>query len=253
VPKNHPLAAQYGGGTAATPTAPGATTPTYGTSGSIPGQAGNASTYSTTPGAAPLPNTTNQGTQDVVRNSYLDTIAKGTNVDRNDPMFRMQSDAFSAAQERQRRNAQDDLGEAAFAAGQRGVGGNLVEQRMIDETAARNVGQFEAGLVGQELQQRRDDIRNALSSLGGMIQGDQAAALQRELAALDAAIKRESLAQTGSLGTADLSLRDKLGTGALNVDLLRALLQNQQIGNQLGFDVSQFDWRRLMDAANLSR
>ena len=253
VPKDHPLygtpgyvgstGAGGGGGAGAggtTYTPPNAAPGTPGAT-AIDTQNQNAQTYSTTPGAAPSNATTNQGTQDVVRNSYLQTLQKGTAVDTTDPNFRQQADAFGSAQERARRNMIDDAGEAAFAAGARGAGGNLVEQRMINEGAARNVGQFEAELVGRELQSRRDEIKNALGSLGGMIDNDQRNALQRELAALDAAIKRESLAQTGSLGSQDLSLRNKLGTGALNIDLIRTLLQNQQFGTSTGVDMGQFE------------
>jgi hypothetical protein len=71
----------------------------------------------------------------------------------------------------------------------------------------------------------------------GMISDDQTRALQKQLADMDAAIKQQSIAQTGALGSADLALRDKLGTGALNLDTMKALLQNQQFGSNLGFDI----------------
>ncbi|HEX6274239.1 MAG TPA: hypothetical protein VFZ53_14460 [Polyangiaceae bacterium] len=246
VDKNHPL---YGtpGYVGSTPGSGGAgaappTTGYYptGEPGTTPinQQNQNAQTYSQTPGAAPSNNTTNQGTQDVVRNTYLQSIQKGTAVDTNDPNFRQQADAYAAGQERARRNALDSAAQAGSAAGGYTTGGDDVERRMIDEAMGRNVGQFEAELVGRELQSRREEIQNALTSLRGMISGDQAMALERELAALDAAIKRESLAQTGSLGQQDLNLRDKLGTGALNVDLIRAMLQNQQFGQSFGLDLA---------------
>ena len=90
---------------------------------------------------------------------------------------------------------------------------------------------------GRELQNRRSEIQNALSSMKGMISDDQTRALQKQLADMDAAIKQQSIAQTGALGSADLALRDKLGTGALNLDTMKALLQNQQFGSNLGFDI----------------
>ena len=114
--------------------------------------------------------------------------------------------------------------------------------------SARNVGQFEGALVGRELESRRDEIKNALASLGGLIGDDQKLALNRELAALDAAIKREGIAQQGAaaagqlaLGGQELSLKDKLGTGALNIDLLRALLQNQQFGTDAGIRIGDLE------------
>lgn len=238
VPKGHPLygTAGYVGssaGSALQQQAPDRAMPVQ----TVSGQAQAAQTYSATPGAAPTQNTMNQGAQDVVRNSYLQRATQGTTIDRNDPNIRQQSDAYGAAQERARRNAVDQAAEASFAAGTRGSGAERTEQRMISENAARNVGQFEAALVGRELENRRDEIKTALEAMRGQITVEQQATLQRELANLEAAIKRESLAQSGSLGAQDIQLRDKLGTGALNADLMRILLQNQQFDKNLGFDI----------------
>lgn len=226
--------------TNAAPGTPGAT--------NLATQNANAQTYSLTPGAAPVNNTTNAATQDVVRNSYLDTLSRGTNVDTNDPTFRMQADAFGAAQERARRNAIDDSAQANFAEGTRGSGAENIERRMADEASARNQGTFEAGLVGQELQSRRSEIQNALASLGGMIDNDQKMALTRELANLDAAIKREGLTQTGQLGNRDIDVREQLGLGGLNVNLISALLGNQNFNDQLGFNVSNSAVQNLLRA-----
>lgn len=251
VPKDHPLAQSAplvptGGGVAPPAGAAGPYTPPNlapGTPGSSPldTQLDNAQTYSQTPGGAPLNNTTNQGTQDSVRNAYLQQIQKGTSVDTNDPNFRMQADAFAAAQERARRNQLDDVAQSSFQSNSRGSGAEQIERRMMDERAAQNVGSFEADLVGRELTNRRDEIKNALAELGGMISNDQKNALQRELAALDASIKQQSINQTGSLGSRDLDLRDKLGTGALNIDMLRALLQNEQFGVDSGIRIGDLE------------
>lgn len=251
VPQGHPL---YGtpGYVGSTPQSGGAP-PAGGTPGqpaqgqtTIPGQAQAASSYSNTPTAAPSPYTSNQGTQDVLRNSYLQRATQGTTIDTNDPNFRQQADAYAAAQERFRRNTIDDASQAAFAGGFRGSGAETLAERMANEAAGRNVGQFEAQLVGKELQSRRDEISDALSGLKGIISTDQAAGLQRELAALDAAIKRESLSQSGSLGGRELDIRENLGQGALNVDLMRALLQNQQFGQELGLNIGQSEMNYLL-------
>lgn len=253
VPVGHPDAqGAAAGGVAGAPAAGAAAPGAAGVSTVAPGAAGvptslaqqtaNAQTYSQTPGAAPANNSTNAGTQDAVRNTYLQTLQKGTAVDTNDANFRQQADAFSAAQERARRNAIDDSAQRNFSEGTSGSGAENIERRMADEASARNQGQFEAQLVGQELTSRRDEIRNALSSLGGMIDSDQRNALARELAALDAAIKRESIAQTGQLGNAQLSLQDRLGTGALNIDMLRAMLQQQQFGSTFGLDMANSEF-----------
>jgi hypothetical protein len=240
VPKDHPLAKTHLASnpvTAAAPATPGAAAPT-----TVAGAATAASTYSSTPGAAPNPYTANQGTQDVVRNSYLERATQGTTIDRNDPNFRQQVDPYAAAQERARRGYISEAAERLSARGKAGSGELDLERRIASERAGQATGLFESQLVARELQNRRDEIKDALTNLKGLISADQAGALQRELAELEAALKREGLAQSGSLGSADLSLRDKLGTGALNVDLLRALLQNDQFNKGQSLNWSIFDW-----------
>jgi len=217
-------------------TAPPAGSPT--TAGSIPQQAGNASTYSQTPGAAPVQNTTNQGTQDVVRNSYLQQATQGTTIDRNDPNFKQQVDPYNAAVERQKQGYLADAAERMSAKGMGDSGAMDTERRMANERAGEAQGSFESQLVGRELQNRRAEIQNALASLGSMVNSDQGRALQKQLADLDAQLKQAGLSQSGSLGAQELALKDKLGTGGLNIDLMRLLQQGQQFGDQLGFNVA---------------
>lgn len=235
VPRDHPLAQPYLSQSPNTPATAGTAANTPGNT--VQGQSSAAQTYSATPGAAPAPFTSNQGTQDVVRNTYLQQATQGTTIDRNDPNFRQQADAYSATQDRARRQYQSEAAERLSAQGLGNSGAMQQERRFSDEQAANSKGQFESELVARELTNRRDEIKDALSGLHGMVSGDQAAALQQQLAQLDAAIKREGLAQSGTLGARDLSIKDKLGTGALNVDLMKALLQNQQFGKDLGLRI----------------
>jgi hypothetical protein len=217
-----------------TPPAPGAgTTPT-----SVGDQGVNAQTYSQTPGAAPTQSTANQGTQDVVRNSYLQQATQGTTVDTQSPEFRQQVDPYAAAQERARRQYESSQAERLSAKGMGGSGQMDLERRFAAEKAGQNTGMFEAQLVGRELQNKRSEIQNALQQLGNTISGDQQRALQMELAKIDAQLKQAGLDLQGSLGFQELGLKDKLGTGALNVDMMRALLQNQQFGQNLGFNIA---------------
>ncbi len=192
-------------------------------------------TYSTTPGAAPTQNTTNQGTQDVVRNSYLERALQPATVDPNDPVIRQQADVYAAAQERARRNVASQNAESYGATGQ--VGTQSVQDRIANEAAAQNSASFESQLVANELQNKRAQISDALEKLGGMISGDQARALQDKLAQIDAQLKQASLAQSGALGGRELDIKQALGEGSLNLDLIRTLLQNQQFNNQLGFNI----------------
>ena len=206
------------------------------TANNVGTQAGNAQTYSNTPGSAPTQNTTNQGTQDVLRNKYLQQVVQGTSIDaQNDPNIRQQSDAFGAAQERARRDQASDIAEKFAGSGQ--TGAQNVETRLLNERASQGRASFEADLVGRELQTRRDEINNAMSQLGGMLSDDQNRALQKELANIDAQLKKAGISSSEALGRAELALKDKLGMGGLNVDLARLLQGNQQFNKDLGFRI----------------
>lgn len=228
-------------GAGGTPTAAPGSAPA-GTPGApaqtVPGQAGAAQTYSATPGATPTPTTTNQGTQDVVRNSYLQQATQGTAINRNDPNFKQQTDAFGATQDRARGQYASEAAERLSAKGLGNSGAMQQEQRLADERAATAKGGFEAQLVGRELENRRNEIQQSLGNLRGMISGDQQLALQKELAQLDAQLKQAGIDQSGSLGAQELALKNKLGTGGLNIDLMRLLQQGQQFGDTMGFNVA---------------
>lgn len=221
VPKSHPLAQQQTATAPKPATAPVPTTAPAPAPKTVATQGAAAQTYSATPAAAPAANTTNQGTQDVLRNMYLQRALQPGTIDPNSPDIRQQSDSFSAAAERARRDAVANNAESHAGTGDTGAQG--VEQRSINEKAAQARGSFEAQLVGQAAQQRKAEITDALQQLGGMISGDQARALQQELAKLNAQIQQSQIASN-----------EKLGMGSINVDLARALLQNQQANNSLG-------------------
>jgi hypothetical protein len=201
---------------------------------SVPQQASNAQTYSQAPGAAPTQTTTNQGTQDVVRNSYLQQATQGTQVDANDPNIRQQVTPFAAAVERQKR---DYLGDQAEQAGPYATGAARGQARMAGERAGQAVGTFEADLIGRELQNRRAEIQNALTNLSGMISGDQARQLQQELADLNAELTRLGINTNARVAGDDLALRERLARlqDAYNY---AALNQNQrQFSDTLGFNI----------------
>jgi hypothetical protein len=222
LPKSHPKAQQYlpAAGAPAAGAAPVATT--------VPGQAAVAQTYTATPGAAPTAPSTNAGTQDVVRNSYLQQATQGTVIDQNDPNFRQQADTYAASQERARRNQIADNAEAFSAAGS-GMGGSGaqdVQNRLTNERAAQGTASFEAELVGRELTNRREEVQTALSALAGMGENDQTRALQRELAELDAQIRRAGIASS-----------EKLGMAGIAVDRDRLTMQDKHFGLDLGFRI----------------
>lgn len=58
---------------------------------------------------------------------------------------------------------------------------------------------------------------------------------------VDAALKRMGIESQTALGQGDLALRDKLGTGGLNAQIMQMLLQNDQFGKSLGADLGKFN------------
>lgn len=75
-----------------------------------------------------------------------------------------------------------------------------------------------------------------------MISDDQKLALQKELAALDAAVKRETSGGQIALGNREVDVKESLGMGAINVDLLKALLGRDESINGQSLDWAKFDW-----------
>lgn len=157
-------------------------------------------------------------------------------IDRNDPIIRAQADAFSANQERATRNYLGDLAERS------GPLANLQgQQRIAAERLGQATGGFEAELLGRELSARRSEIADALNSMRGILSGDQQAELQRELAALDAAIRDKQLNQNSSQFGSDLAYR--YANLAQQGDQFSRNLgqQESQFGRQLGFNYANLD------------
>ena len=194
------------------------------------------------PNSAPTPYSTAPDMQKQVTDSYMTRAQQGTEINPQDPNIRQQVDPYAAAQERQRRQYETSQAERLSTQGLGSSGAMDLERRRAMETAGQNTGAFESQLIGRELESRRNEISDALKSLGGMVESDQGRQLQRELAAIDAAIKREGIAAGVSTSDKELGLKDKLGMAGINVDLLRAMLQNQQFDKGQSLDWSRFDW-----------
>lgn len=169
----------------------------------------------------PMMDDPNRSKWDELYNQLLQRSQQGLAIDRNDPIIRAQADAFAANQDRQKRNMLGDLAEKAgpYASGQ--LQG---QDRMLTEKAGQATGGFEAGLMGDELKTRRDEIAQALQSRQSMLTFEQQQALQEKLAQLNAAIQREQMSQQNSqflsqlgFNTADRSSYwDAIRSGLLN-------------------------------------
>jgi hypothetical protein len=182
----------------------------------------------------PDPYTTDPNNQDEFLKLLMSRMTQGTEIDPNDPNIRQQVAPYAAAIERQKRSTMSDMAEQA---GPLASGALRGQERMLGERAGQAVGGFEADLVGRELQNRRDEIRQAMEQYGGVLDADQQRQLSRELATLDAQLKQMGISSQEGLGYAELGLKEKLGTAGLNIDLMRLLQQGQQFGDDLGFRV----------------
>lgn len=154
-------------------------------------------------------------------------------VDRNDPMVRQQADAYSANAERQSRGYLADLAERA------GPTANLLgEQRLAHERVGQATGTFEAGLIGKELQARRDEIAQALAQMGNALSADQARGLQQQLATIDGVMKQKGFDIQSQLGNRGLDVQSQLGNRGLDIDWQKALMSNDQFTAQLGLNAA---------------
>lgn len=162
---------------------------------------------------------------------------QGLNLTGEDPIIKGQVDHYRAESERARRNLQSDMAEGGKAM-------TPTQLAMSQERTGRDVGGFQAELMGRELSARRQEISEALA-LGAdfLTEGDRLS-LQRELGLLDNEIRKHQLTLQGQ----DLALRRELGIGGLGNDLLRTLLGNQQFYSDLGYrsanSAAEWDARR---------
>jgi hypothetical protein len=190
----------------------------------------------------------------------------------DDPALKAQSDAYAVGQQRSLDAARSAMAERAAADGSSGVNSGAFDSGLagLYQQQGENQAGFNANLVGNELTQQRNQLAQYAAIAGNTLSGEDARALQERIANLDAQIKREEMAQqggqfsqsldeqkratdldaaiknagiaqSGALGQGDLSLRDKLGTGGLNAQLLQLLMQNSQFGQNLGANVGMFN------------
>ncbi len=130
----------------------------------------------------------NKERADGLYSTLSDRANQGLAINRNDPIIRGQADAYSANEERSKRNYLGDIAESS------GQYANLRgEQRMANERVGQRTGAFEANLHAGELQAKRQEIAQALSGMAGILSADQQRELQLKLSMFDQAIKEQSV------------------------------------------------------------
>ena len=143
---------------------------------------------------------------DMLWQQLMDRAKQGINVTREDQAVRGQADAYSAQEERARRNFLSDTAErnSPYSTG-------TMDQaaRMSAASMGQRVGAMEASLIGKEIQTRRNEIQHALDSMGSLLTEQQRQALTKELAQMDNALERHRIDSQGSQFAAGLSQADR--------------------------------------------
>ncbi len=195
------------------------------------------------PGATPATPAAEPTTiADAFKTSLIDML-NGANKTptMDDPTIKAQADAYAVQQTRASEAQRAQAAERLAAQGLGSSGAADTTYSDLLERQGENQGTFNAGLLGKELQDRRQQLIQAASIAGNTLNAEQARALQKELADLDAQIRREGIAAQGSIaGAANATQQYGINTNA-NLGLLQALLGNQfnnasltQQGNQFG-------------------
>lgn len=201
----------------------------------------------TTSGQTALGNTgpadqaiTTNGMQALMRDRLIN-LMEAPNPSIQDPNLAPAMSAFSAAQNRATGRQVRQNAESFGAAGLESSGARNAADSAAFEQQGLNEGTFGANLVTQQLESQRQQATQALQM--AMAAGDQDASrlLQDRLAQLNATLQREGLTQQGKLGQADIDLRNRLGTGNLNLGLLGLAQQGRQFNDSLGWDMSKYE------------
>ncbi len=167
---------------------------------------------------------------DALYGQLMQRATQGTNVDKNDPVIRAQTEAFTANTDRAQRNY---LADRAESLGPYSSGAMRGEGRMATERAGQAAGGFQAQLMGRELTARRDEIQNALSGMQGMLSADQTRELQKQLGLLNHSIQQQGI-----------------GLGQQGLGLQAKGMENQQnnfydtLGLQAENQANTWDWMR---------
>lgn len=192
-----------------------------------------------------------------------------------DPTLQPVSDAYRSGQQRNYERLRSAAAERAAQDGTLQSGGFDAEALgYLQDTNAQSAA-FDANLVREEVQARREELVTAIQIANQMGQFDQAQQLQQQLALLDGALRQQGmqmdfglrsrgldLQEQGMnmdfglrsrgldiqqmLGRGDLDFRQRgldlqgqLGRGDLGLRLLQSLLQNDQFFSQLGLSAAQ--------------
>lgn len=131
-----------------------------------------------------------QAQADALYNTLMGEANQSLNITPDDPIIKGQTDAYAAQAQNQWRNTMSAIAEKG------GANYNTdAESRAVGEQLAQGTAGFQAKLMANELQSRRDQINQSLSQAAGLLTAEQQAALQDELGRIDAMIGQSEFGQ----------------------------------------------------------
>jgi hypothetical protein len=130
------------------------------------------------------------GRADDLYSMLMQRAQQGLNVNPKDEIIRNQVDSFGANEERSRRNYLNEVAEQAGP-----IANTSAERRSSAEKVAQDTAGFQAQLMGRELEARRNEIAQALFMMGSLLTDEQRMNLQRQLALLENALGKDTLAE----------------------------------------------------------
>ncbi len=168
--------------------------------------------------AQQLPGTVQQ-MDPALKAAIAQLLAEGnTPVSAQDPIISGQVQAFKQQQDQSLRDLKASNAETAAYEGTPTASTDLSNQR-AQEVAGQNTGSFQATLMGNELQNRRQQVTQALQ----FAQGSDQQALQLELANLNAAIAQQGIGTQNQQFYDNLGVNTALDQAGLNQSLLAGL------------------------------
>jgi len=158
-----------------------------------------------------------------------------------DPALKAQSEAFSLQQTRAKERAREALAERRGAnaeAGGAGVNSGGFDQDLVglEQAQGEATGAHDAGLLSNELQQRRSQLMQAAALAGNTLDNESRLAMQKQLADVDAEIRRTGMAQQGSQFDKSLAQSGGQFEQSLALDSRRVDEASKQWGQQFGLE-----------------
>lgn len=222
------------------------------------------------PGAPPVEPTPDdpgidQYVSDELRRRLLEMLQESVGeVDPNDPALVARRNAFLRGQNRGLERQRNALAERNAAEGTLETGGFDTDVNQLYTEATGREADFEANLIGEEIQGQRARLQQAMALAAEMGDSEAARNLQLQIAEMDQELRRlgitsdtdlrrQALALQERLGLSDLELRRMLGVGNLGLGIGQLGLSAEELrqrgqlhGQDLGFNY----WRTLQEMQN---